>query len=95
MSCGTSSKLVRRSKRPTRVMRGSLCSSGERAYLGASTFMLRNFRISKGRPSRPVRVWRKKMGPFDSKKAHGIDAQHRGVQLSYMLLTIGPITLDV
>jgi hypothetical protein len=42
-----------------------------------------------------VRVWRKKMGPFDSKKAHGIDAQHRGVQLSYMLLTIGPITLDV
>ena len=73
-SCGSSSRLSRRSKRPTRVTRGSSESlnTGSRrssrrttsaSRCSASATMVRNLCIWNGRPSRPARVWLKKIGP--------------------------------
>ena len=66
-NCGSSSRLVRRRKRPIGVLRGS----SSRAQIGpvalsASSNIERNFHILNDRPSRPMRSCRKKTGPASS-----------------------------
>ena len=74
---GSSSSEVRRMKAPTRVTRGSFlilktgpeasfCARRDSRRASASTCMLRNLSILKGRPFLPTRVWRKKTGPGES-----------------------------
>ena len=75
-SCGSSSMLVMRRNRPTRVMRGScsrsshsLCrlrSSSSARRASASATIVRNLTTRNGLPPRPIRLWRNSTGPGDS-----------------------------
>ena len=78
-NCGSSSRLVRRRKRPTRVMRGSsrILNIGPWASLrwrtwslswSASLTMVRNLWTLNSRPSRPTRGWLKITGPGLSRR---------------------------
>ncbi len=73
-SCGTSSMLIRRRIRPTRVTRGSSLSlkTGSSSssmeirpasFASASTLIVRSLYIRNGRPCRPARIWEKRTGP--------------------------------
>ena len=75
-SCGSSSRLVLRRTRPTRVTRGSRTSlktgSGRRSTStrserrsSASQTIVRNLSIRNGLPFAPTRVWWKSTGPLD------------------------------
>ena len=73
-SCGSSSRLQRRSALPTRVIRGSslilksapptsFSSARPRRSFSAPTRIVRNLTMRKIDPPRPWRSWRKKTGP--------------------------------
>ena len=79
MSCGSSSRLVLRRKRPTRVTRGSSTSlksgAGSTLRCASSAFncsafltIVRNFHMPKRRPWSPVRCWRNTTAPGESRR---------------------------
>ena len=73
-SCGSSSRLVRRRKRPLRVIRGSFGSRPKGSSLSFSSrpsstafgTIVRNFSIENGFAPLPARRWRKITGRPDS-----------------------------
>src|SRR6188474_2025072 len=89
ISCGSSSRLVRRRKRPARVMRGSsgILKAGSSSFsrstssascCSASATIVRNLSIVKGTPSLPARLWRKKTGMPESMTISSAIAANRG-----------------
>ena len=63
ISCGSSSRLVRRRNAPMGVTRWSSREACRTGSPGGEARMVRNFRISKLRPPRPPRFWRNSTGP--------------------------------
>jgi hypothetical protein len=62
-NCGSSSRLVRRRKEPTRVSRGSSRQAHTAPVSrSASSAIVRSFNLQKTWPSRPMRCWRWKIG---------------------------------
>src|SRR6266511_3721225 len=90
ISCGSSSRLVRRRKRPLRVMRGSsgrwpygsslICSSCPIAI--ASCTIVRNLSMRNTRPLLPTRGWAKRTGRPVSKRIHNAIAARSGLKTS-------------
>ena len=84
-SCGSSSSESRRMNWPTRVRRsapstppGATPASGhELAVAGASTRIERNLSISNSWPSRPMRRWRKRIGPGELSRTASVSAREQ------------------
>ena len=66
ISCGSSSSLLRRRQRPTRVTRASSPTVSCRPRAPASATHGAELVDAEGRPSRPTRCWRKNTGPRES-----------------------------
>src|SRR5579859_652859 len=90
-SCGSSSRLARRSRRPARVTRGSSRSlntgkgasfrqSRDSRRRSASPDIVRSFHIVKARPPAPTRVWPKNGGHPESSTTASANAPRIGAR---------------